>query len=1077
MHFKKLEIIGFKSFAEKTELNFEPGVTAIVGPNGCGKSNISDSIKWVFGEQNPRVLRGMKMEDIIFNGTDDREPINIAEVSLTLSNESRTLPIDYQEVTITRRLFRSGENEYYLNKTLVRRKDIIELFMGTGIGLNAYSLMEQGKVDLILSSRPEERRLIFEEASGITKYKSKKKEALRRLEDTEANLLRVGDIIKEVERQIKSIERQAIRARRYKEKMDRLKEIEIKVSNFDYRELKNKADILNKEKEDFKKKETAIISELDLERTELGNSRTKLAKVDTEIAEIQRELLNCDGIIKNSNNKITLNEERLGEIEEKGIALSRDLELIKNKCLELGDKIKDVNTRIDSRAEAKTTKEDTLKQKESDLDLFAEKNDELQKLISQGKADLIEIAALTAKSRNELTKLLADVSNNSARERRLNVEKRKTDEEVSKVEEKLTQKSKETETVNFEKKEQEKQKNNLDTELSKSEESLTEIHRKNRVLQDKLISLESQLDFLEILKTKYESISAESRAILITETAPDKDISIILSKPTAASSVEAKQEPVLRDLLGSAFTDFNFDESKVFSCNTKFITLNIEELREKTERTKLEIADIMQSEKEKEHVLQLLNERVKEMEELIRAKEIVLANKNIEWTNIKDEKEKLLEEVSLVSLELSEIKEILAEQKKKEEEFNVVIAELGEKDMRNQEVITENQNLIVANSKAREQTLVEIARLKEELVSLDKEADSLDGTLKMYEENLNEQSLNLAARTQEFNHSLTKREELKRENVVLKAETENQSGKNSESDQRLSLIRGEREGLLDQFGKIDTHIADNSSRLDGLRQQAYDLDIKNTELEYKQSSIKDRIKERHNVDLELNCEVEEAENLGELRDEVTRLREKIDSYGTINLVAIEEHKELKERFSFLTHQQEDLLNAKESLRQAINKINKTTKELFIETFRKIQKEFRNFCRLLFGGGDGELILIDEADVLESGIEILAHPPGKKLQNISLLSGGERALTAIALLFAIFKVKPSPFCVLDEIDAPLDEANVDRFSRVLQDFIKTSQFIIITHNKKTITMADVMYGITMEESGVSKVVSVKFSDKK
>ena len=1075
MHFKRLELIGFKSFAEKTELNFEPGVTAIVGPNGCGKSNIADGIKWVFGEQSPRVLRGARMEDVIFNGTNGREPINIAEVSLTLSNESKLLPIDYQEVTIARRLFRSGESEYYLNKTQVRLKDISELFMGTGIGLSAYSLMEQGKVDLILSSRPEERRVIFEEASGITKYRAKKKEALRKLEETEANLVRVGDIINEVDRQIKSIERQALRARRYKEKLDRLKELEIKVSNFDYGKLKSEREIIEKEREALKAKETTIVSQIDSHAKELGNSKANLTRVETEIGGIQRELLNCEGVIENNNNKIRLNKERLGELEAQDVAFSKDSELIKKKLSELEDKIKDLKAQIDSSLSVRTAKKDVLKQKEEGLNLFAEKIDEAQKLISQSKAELMEIAAGQARSKNELTKLAADTHNNLARERRLNVEKRKIDEEISEVEEKLSQKSKEAEALNFEKEKQEKHKESLDREYSKGEEFLAELHKKNRNLQDELISLESQLEFLETLKTKYESLSVESKAVIVTEATPEEEISTIISKPISLSSVDDRQKLALRDLLKSTFADFNFDGSRVIRCSAKFITLNTEELREKIEKIKAEISDIIRAEKEKEDALESLDSQIKEIEEVIRAKEIDLANKNIERANIEDEKKKLLEEASLVDLELGEIRDILAEQRKKEEELNRVIADWEEKDKQTQELISESQSLIVSNSKAREQTLVEITRLKEEVLSLDKEAESLNVRLKMLEENLNEQNSNLTAKQKELNSSSAKLEKLNEENARLKTEIEAQLEKKSDLEQKLSVIMEERGEILGLLERIDAQTKNDSSCLNDLREQIRAKDIKDAELEYKQNAILDRIRERYNFDLELRCEVREDEDLGRWRDEIAHLRGKLEAEGAVNLVAIEEMSKLEERFSFLTHQREDLLNARESLHRAINKINRTTRELFTETFRKIQGEFRNFYRLLFSGGDGELILIDKDDVLESGIEILVRPPGKKSQSISLLSGGERALTAIALLFAIFKVKPSPFCVLDEIDAPLDEANVDRFSRVLQDFVKTSQFIIITHNKKTITMADVMYGITMEESGISKIVSVKFSD--
>jgi chromosome segregation protein len=622
-----------------------------------------------------------------------------------------------------------------------------------------------------------------------------------------------------------------------------------------------------------------------------------------------------------------------------------------------------------------------------------------------------------------------------------------------------------------------KRKENLDKDISLGREFLTEIYKKNRSLQDALISLESQLEFLETLRTKYKSLSIESRAVIITETAPHKEISTIIAKPISNLNVNNKQKSTLRNLISNTFADFNFDEFQIISCSAKFITLEIKELKEKIEKIKIEIAEIVQTEEKKKQILKSVDSQIKEIEKLIQTKEIALANKNIERLNIEAEKKKLLEEATLVDLELKEIKEILAEQKKKEEESKRIILKLEEKDRQTQELISESQNLIVSNSQKRQETLVEIARLKEEMVSLDKETEGLNVRLKIYEENLSEQNSNLDARIRELDNSSTKLKELNEENVRLKLEIETQLKKKDDLDGKLSIIMEQQKKSLGLLNKMDAQIKNDSNYLDKLKEQIRALDIKKTELEYKQNAVLDRIREKYNFNLELQCELGGIEDLDILRDEIAHLRERLDAEGPVNLVAIEEMNELEKRLSFLTHQREDLLNAKHSLHQAINKINKTTKELFMDTFQKIQVEFRNFYRLLFGGGTGELILKNVDDVLESGIEIIARPPGKKSQNISLLSGGERALTAIALLFAIFKVKPSPFCILDEIDASLDEANIDRFSHVLQDFVKTSQFIIITHNKKTITMADVMYGITMEESGISKIVSVKFSDKK
>lgn len=836
MYFKGLELVGFKSFAEKTKLHFEPGVTAIVGPNGCGKSNIADSIKWVLGEQSPKELRGSRMEDVIFNGTDGKPPLGLAEVSLILSNEDGILPIEYKEVTITRRIFRSGESAYYLNKTQVRLKDIMELIMDTGMGSSAYSLFEQGKVDLFLSSKPEERRGVFDEASGITKYKAKKREALRKLELTENNLVRVNDIINEVQRQITSIERLSNKARKYKEELETLKALEVRVSGFEYRRLKE-------------------------EKRRLEENREELDKISEAIR-------NC------------------------------------------------------------------------------------QAAIVRSKAELVDVMSRHSQIKNDIARLSADIAHINARLRRLRIEKENVSKEEEAAREKLSTIETEISSFHSHAAQITTTIQNVEAEMNHLHQELGNLNGKHQDLQNRILSSESQLEFLEDLKrhtAKAFDLSQSKKAVLLTTDHPQGEISTILGKLDGAAWP-------LKDV-------YAFEEFKIATpCRIKYIDSESKELREAIEKLKGEASGIAQHKKEVEDKIASAHHRLKEAESSLHRVQLALADKEAVKKNLETEKKKLTDELSLLNLEIDE-----------------ATGDLNE--------LTNRENVLTEN-----------------LRTIEEQRDKIENSIATQQELIESQSR-------------------------------------------------QREAILVQIAQKDT------------------------EFSFRSTNVKERIKEIYKVDLDQVTGEEEipGEDLEEMKNQIHHLKNKLESMGPVSLGSIEEHEDLKSRLEFLLNQREDLVCAERSLKEAIQKINKTIRTLFLETFEKIGVEFHKFFRALFGEGHAQLLLVDKEDVLESGIEIEARPPGKKLQNISLLSGGEKALTAIALLFAIFKVKPSPFCLLDEIDAALDEANINRFTNLLSEFIKTSQFIIITHNKKTITMADVMYGITMEESGVSKIVSVKFKD--
>jgi len=1172
LHFKNLELFGFKSFANKTELNFEPGVTAIVGPNGCGKSNISDAIKWVLGETSAREVRGTKMEDVIFSGTDGKEALGFAEVSLTIVNQPKILPTEYDEVTITRRVFRSGESEYFINKSPVRLKDITELLMGTGIGTSTYSLMEQGRIAELLDSRPEERRYVFEEAAGITRYKAKKKEALRKLEQTEANLLRVSDVITEVKRQINSIERQANKARKYKEDFEKLKEMEVWTSAREFKKIRQEESGISSDRDSLAAKEAelnSVIAGLDSKLTSL---RGDLDRVDQRLSEAKANVVNIDGQIERNRDRISYNSERTGELNSRIAGLERDIASNRERLAGLESEVSRLNSETNLFKSNEENKKIEIEEKTKYLDSIAETVNTCGQNIEKAKLYIVDIAQGQTKSHNELTKLTAHTQHLGARQRRIEVEKRKVEEERAASNQKLgdlaafiEKISKDIESLNWKKAQAE-------GDLSNLNEAITNLETEFQNLNSEFAAAQSRLTFLEDIKAKYEGFSLGVKSVLkeVEKGSPvsegvvgvladliepfqgyDRAVEAALgelaqavivknketskrlikflddgslgravfipveglSRPETKSdivnyikaneSVKSVLEYLLRETclaedLESAFISVGAGEGRV-----RLITKNgevvekglsaggripaaegfgligrdakIKELKITIENLKAKLEILDRELQEKKQSRDLLQVEAKTASEEIHKIQIDNANKISEKAGLEETVNKLNEEESLLSLELEEVISEINSYMTKEEEFKKELASLDDEDSKVQETIKANQDTIALKLKEREDTLVLITQLKTELEMLKDKEISVVNALTMMTRSLDDEKSGLASKQKEIEDSRTRISELAVESEQLAKRNEELVGARIAAESDSRKIMDERKTLGDSIAQVENEARDSQKAFSELSGRLHTLEVKTTEFNYKKSGLRDRLVQVYKVETDLEGIVlPEGMNWDETNEKMEALRLKLEGMGPVNLVAIEEHQELQERYNFLTTQQQDLALAKDDLHKAINKLNRTTREMFIETFQKIQAEFRDMFRLLFGGGDAELLLIDQEDILESGIEIIARPPGKKPQSISLLSGGERSMTAIALLFSIFKVKPSPFCVMDEMDAALDEANIDRFCRVLRDFVKTSQFIIITHNKKTISVADVMYGITMEESGVSKIVSVKFA---
>jgi len=1153
-------------------------------------SNIADSIKWVLGEQSAKMLRGSKMEDVVFNGTDRKEPVSYAEVSLTLSNHDRMLPIEYDEITVSRRLYRSGESEYLLNKTPVRLKDINELFMGTGVGTSAYSLIEQGRIDQILSLRPEDRREVFEEASGITKYKSKRREALRRLEDTEQNLTRINDIIQEVKRQIGSIERQARKAERYKEKYEELKALELKLGRIELGTLRQKLSQSKEDLDGFRARESELNSELQRIKDQLFGLNTQRSQIETKRMDFKSSIIEMDSEVSKAGSKVSLNKERIEELKKRRLDLESEIQKSKDSIGSQQKEVVNLREKVSILENADAKRAEILSGKEKRLDEISKDMKECETNISTSKANVIDIASRESKLRNQQAKISTTLSTHDARLKRLNIEKNTIQEEKNEFDVKLSEVTKEIESVEKESRSLKAKRDSISHAISGLTSSIEKLSEESKKIHRSLATDKSRLEVLEEAKAKYEGFSSGVRAILgkdpsrstpaisgvrdvlanlltakkgyevavesalgdylqsiVVDTVESAEEAINFLKenscgkasfiypgmavrgPGAAAgeglkddrilgraidfvNIEGGYKDILRYLLKNIFIAKDLkDAGSILEENTAlkeytFVTLTGEILKDsfisggalgdanftlinrdaKIKELSEAISELEKNSRQVEEK-RLNDEREKAQSEKdlehasarLSEKEIALANEKQRCAHIGENIKGIMDEISLVGLEVDEVNTEMERMRREEATVTEGLSQAGKEARLNEERITTSERLIVEFTKEKERLLIEIAEQKTELGSLESKKEALSNTLNILEGSLKDAENTLRSRKDEIGGSIKKVEELVEDTLGLERNISSLSEEKIKDNTGLEDTEKTYSEIVQKIKRGEGIFKQSEKEINSLRSRLHEVDLNKAETNYGVNNLKQRIRDVYKVDLD---EIQIAEKwqdieMGLLKKDAEGKRSKLDAMGPVNLVAIEEHTELQDRYVFLTNQRDDLLKAKDSLLKAVAKINKTTKELFIETFRNIQVEFRNFFKMLFGGGNGELILLDEGNILDSGIEIVARPPGKRLQNISLLSGGEKALTAISLIFAIFKIKPSPFCVLDEIDAPLDESNIDRFSRTLEIFTKLSQFIIITHNKKTIDMADVMYGITMQESGVSKVVSVKFSDAK
>ena len=1180
MYLKKLELIGFKSFAEKTHLNYEPGIAAIVGPNGCGKTNIVDSIKWVLGEQSAKSLRGSKMEDVIFHGTEDRKGIGMAEVSLTFDNSQKVLPLEFNEVTITRRVFRSGESQYYINKNLCRLKDIDNLFMDTGVGVRAYSIFEQGKMDLILSSKPEDRRFIFEEAAGITKYKERKRETLHKIENTENNLIRLNDIIKEVQRQLKAIERQAAKARRYKKLKGELQNYEVKILVNNLRKLENESlefekDKLLTEQEVIKTREL-----INAKEERLHKLQEDIRQLDAEMISLQDEKLSVEKGLVGSEHQIEYKKNKIQEIKKRNVAIESEIDVLEEEIAGLEEGSEKLAWEYEKSCQGKQECKGRMEKGRNEIVLLEHKCKELEKEINVKKESLVGETARQAHVNNDISKLKLQRESLILQEKKEHVELGKKKREKERV----FQEWKQAENV-----------------LNAQQKALLEARQKIKDHEEKVILLRDEVkDVNRMLKDKQQyfvekrseyEMYAEQKKIFANH---NNGLKTILDNkdgfPGIAGlvreliSVPEGQKKAINSVLGPradwlvADTLINAYRAaaKLSVRGLSQVTfLVLERLPEiaclRDHKSGVPAMDVIVYDKEYDRLARFLLGRV-----LIAGKikdspvfsdpavsrqgpvitvaedgvvlnprgivsggdvagdlvarwqairevnvndlKSILSNVSAEIFNITEKynksKERLLQEEAYLEAARNSLYKEKISFSIQEEEF----LKNKDKDSSLDEEI-ETLEFDIEEEAARQQELEEdetaqareLQSLNQRLKSIYHQVDQLDDLLKRIQERKQkeehayielkvllvgvEEKENLvefkktgiqqqvgAKRTrvrqladeQEENKKLA--EELSGNIIDIEANIGEYSEKGNTIAGTFDNLQTGRKKASSEVKEIEEALRQERQAADNVYSRLNQKQMKFSEVKLKIDSINRELHIEHKMvsDSIMNISLEGVV-ISELEEEIAALRERIDKMGEVSMMAIEEQDALAERYEFLTTQRQDLVNAKETLLKAIAKLNSTTRKMFWEAFNQIRENFKNMFLHLFGGGKADLILIDESDVLESGIDIIARPPGKRLQNVSLLSGGEKALTAIALLFAIFKMKPSPFCIMDEIDAPLDDSNINRFVELLKEFATISQFMIITHNKRTISAARSLYGITMEKSGISKVVSVKFND--
>lgn len=1181
MYLKKLELQGFKSFANKTSLEFMPGITTVIGPNGSGKSNISDAIRWVLGEQSMKSLRGTKSEDIIFAGTENRKSQGFAEVSLVIDNQDAKLPIEFAEVTITRRLYRSGETGYFINKAPCRLKDILELIMDTGIGKDGYSIIGQGKIDEILSNKSEDRRGIFEEAAGIIKYRTRKAESEKKLEQAKLNLLRVNDILSEIEVNLDPLKLQAEKAKKFLSLRDELKTIEIGLFlvNIESYKVKLKELLKNIDELNF---------QIDDENVNLNNLQQEKDKIKQglddliiSIEEMQNLSFESTNKIEKINADINVARERITNNKENFDRYLKEIEEQETRKVELNTEKEE---RQNKKINLSTNKEKFTKELEGKEKMLAEITAKLsqEETEIEGKKKIVEESQDLKYDKREGIKTQEIVYENLVK--REKVLQQELQETISELDEKRLYKTDIAKVFT----KIEAKRNEYSKKIEEIEEKKTESSKRVAEFEAVINNLESEIrvknskcKFLQEMEKEKEGYQKAIKEILLEcdrNASLKKGVHDVLANLiTVPKEYETAIEIALGGTLQNIVTDTEEDAKKLIEYLRKnnlgrasFLPISSVKGKKVDHLIKNGLSGVIgiasdlvkTAPKYEEIILNLLGKTVV-VEDMDTA--IILARQNkygfkivtlkgdiinpsgaISGGSIKPNTTNIIGRAGQIKdllSELSKLEKNLEKVKNEKKEYIKSItsileqAETIEKEAQSSEITyaTEKQKVEsieeaiaklenkLANlkkesldiEKTKEQTLITKARYETEIKELEQKMETLNGQISVFAEknkdnqkyidDLNFDITNLKISVSSFDESANSLDEIiaridqdilniekgitvkkeqrikiEQDNKMLEEQITNLNNQIEEikqnvnqSVEKVEELKKKRQEENSRLDNVELSIAEKLKLLENLKGETAKLDIKKSKIDVELEQIEQKLWEDYEITPNnAEQEFEKPKNVQTTTKRVKELKEQIKNLGSINIDSIEEYRQTKERYDFMCEQRLDLEDSSAKLRKVIQDMTKIMKEQFAEKFNIINKNFGEVFKELFGGGKAELKLTDEENILECGIDIEVQPPGKKLQNMTLLSGGEKAFTAIALLFAILKINPAPFCVLDEIEAALDDVNVYRFAEYLKKFADETQFLVITHRKGTMEAADTVYGITMEENGISKLLSMQ-----
>ena len=1183
MYLKKLELQGFKSFADKTVLEFMPGITTVIGPNGSGKSNISDAIRWVLGEQSMKSLRGSKTEDVIFAGTQSRKSVGFAEVSMVMDNSDQKLPIEYNEVTITRKIYRSGESGYFINKTPCRLKDVLELFMDTGIGKDGYSIIGQGKIDEILSNKSDERRHIFEEAAGIVKYRVRKAESEKKLEQAKLNLLRINDIISEIETSIEPTRVQAEKAKEFLRLRDELKTIEIGLFIHNIN--------------DYKKRIEEVINDQDIYNTQLVRENERLSNIQETKEKLRESLDNITEQIEKMQNLGFENDKKKEQIKadinlnlEKISNNNSNFERLEKEIIENDERLKILEEEKDQKNSKKinltANKEKfakELEEKEASLKELTDKMSSKELEMETKKKKVEDNTDEKYEISNTISTLVANAENSKARKKVIEEEINSNISELDSsrmTKSEISQKFTEIETK------REKIKNNLneiEAKRNEADSKLKDYDLKINQAESEMRMKDSRLRFLIETEKEKEGYIRSVKAILqdcekdsslkkgvhgvianlvsvpkeyevaiemclgqtmqniVTDTEEDakklvnhlRKFNLGRASFLPISSVKGKKldkiktekgvigiasdlvkfdkkyEQIILSLLGRTLIVDNMDNAIAIarknsygfrivtlegdvlnpsgaisggSVSTKTVNIlgrsrEIEDLKKYIVKLQEKIANLKKEKEDYESSIEDLLEEVTALDNELKDIEIVYATEKQKVISIEEAVSKVEKRLEKLRDEDKSIDEQLNINKETQKDLNEKITELDEENSRLNKEIEE-----FASNNKETQSIVDdlnfdITNLKISVSSFDESEASIDEIVERINKDIENINISTANKQDQKEKIIEDNKNLELTNEELNTQIENLIKEVSNSGNKVEELKNDRIAKNAKLEETEESFTDQMEKIDGLKEQINKADIKKSKYEVELEQIIAKMWEEYEITPNDPGEYQEPKNVAEVQKQVNELRSKMKELGSVNIDAIEEYKKLKERYDFMNEQRLDLETTMAKLRNVISDMTSVMKKQFEERFKIINKNFSEVFIELFGGGRAELKLTDEENILESGIEIEVQPPGKKLQNMMLLSGGERAFTAIALLFAILKINPAPFCVLDEIEAALDDVNVYRFAEYLKKFAQNSQFLVITHRKGTMEAANTVYGITMQENGISKLLSLDLKEQR